>query len=958
MARAPVQQLPLNAQLRPVATTVDTYVRPAQSPLRQLSEALGTANSGLKTLLETRDKKAEDEQELKGRAAFYNDSEGEFAQAVSAGTLPAHYSPFYVRGYKNAQGAAAGQNLRTKWQDAWDNWGGKDSEDPEAFNTFFQTFVKDSVGTEDPDVLAGVLPAVEALQANATTQYTQYRHDQTVKGSLTSNGAVISGTVQEGLEDGLVQEKGADYPAIFNRVNKVVADSLAKGDPSGKAVDTFIDVMSAKILETQDPRLLDWFNQKVPGQSYTYGQTPHGLEVKNATVNSLETEARQQASALSTKQKAEQERLKDAAQTGIINSIIETPDAPLSEELLKQAEKNGDPTIRVKARQWREDLSKGVSNPKDVARFYDDVVSGRVPPKRALREALANGVFGTAEDMRAASSFVQSFEDGEDRISKAMGGQVSKQILDAIRQRTLAKNELDTNPLLGISDEGFEAQADFRQLLTRWIISNPDATQLEIDEQASKIGKSITDRFVYPELGDTEPASYNRDPALPFDNPYSTPTRAEQQGGDPEVQAWEKTQSITPEQRKKLEQQAQQKGMGYDEYIRSRVLQPKATPQANPTAPKPISFSPNEEDLGAGDRAAQGITQEQASAYIDQAFSQAQQAGMGEDDQTLLLLDLIGKGESEGNYNSVYGNPGNTRDLSSYSLDEIIGHQQEARRRGIPSTAIGKYGFLHKTLKGLKAEMGLSGSEPFTPELQDKMGRMLLNRRGLQAYRAGRISKGTFALALSQEFASLPDPTTGRSFYHGDNLNRSRVPRSAVYRALGFAAQPATYSPNPPAHGLARLVRPDPTFPRGTGGNLNFVHKGQETISPTLRTTLTAASQELGRDLTISSGYRSGNHPVERRKRNGGGEHTRGNAADISMAGMNDNQRADLVRALMAQGVTRFITYTGSPDMLHVDLKKQKGSNGLPYFMHDKSARNLRRAPAWLRAIAEETTSI
>ncbi|AYM81858.1 hypothetical protein G6L67_11805 [Agrobacterium tumefaciens] len=392
--------------------------------------------------------------------------------------------------------------------------------------------------------------------------------------------------------------------------------------------------------------------------------------------------------------------------------------------------------------------------------------------------------------MRAASTFVQSFEDGEDRISKAMGGQVSKTILDAIRQRTMAKNELAANPLLGITDEGFEAQADFRQLLTRWIISNPEATQLEIDEQAGKIGKSITDRFEYPDLGGDEPATYNRDPALPFDNPYSTPAPAEQEGGDPEVRAWEKAQGVTPEYRARIEEQAKQKGMGYDEYIRSRV------------------------------------------------------------------------------------------------------------------------------------------------------------------------SKGTFALALSQEFASLPDPTTGRSFYHGDNLNRSRVPRSAVYRALGFAAQPATYSPNPAAHGLARLVRPDPTFPQGTGGNLNFVHKGQETISPTLRTTLTAASQQLGRDLTISSGYRSGNHPVERRKRAGGGEHTRGNAADISMAGMNDSQRADLVRALMAQGVTRFITYTGSPDMLHVDLKRQRGSNGLPYFMHDKSARNIQRAPAWLRAIAEESTSI
>jgi hypothetical protein len=37
------------------------------------------------------------------------------------------------------------ENLRTKWNDAWDSWDGKDSEDPKAFDTFFHEFVASSV---------------------------------------------------------------------------------------------------------------------------------------------------------------------------------------------------------------------------------------------------------------------------------------------------------------------------------------------------------------------------------------------------------------------------------------------------------------------------------------------------------------------------------------------------------------------------------------------------------------------------------------------------------------------------------------------------------------------------------------------------------------------------------------------------------------------------------------------
>lgn len=945
MARAPVNQIPLSSMLRPTATPVDTYERPAESSLRGLAESLATFDRSIQTLLETRDKKAEQDAELRGRSAFLKDSDGEIARSITEGKTPAHMSPFYVRGFKNAQGAAAGDSLRTKWQDAWDAWEGKDSEDPEAFDKFFGEFLDQNLGTDDPDVLRGVLPSVEALQQNARTQYTQYRHDQTVNGSLTAHGAVISSTVQDGVDDGLISDAGTNYPAIFSNVDRVVAESLAKGDPGGKAVDTFIDVMSAKILETKDPKLLDWFDQKVPGKDYTYGETPHGLAVKNATVDSLETLARQQAAGITAAQKQAMEKAKDEAQSGIINGILADPNAPFDEKLLTQAEKNGDPLIRLHAKQWRDDLLKGTSDPARLASWYDDVAAGRVRPQQALQHGLANGVFGTAEDIRSAAGFVQSFQTAEDRITKTLDGRVVTTLLSTIRERTSADKDLE-NPLTGLSDEGLEASADLRQLVTRWVIDNPSATQYEIDEQTTKFGKQILDHMTSAEIGSS--AQYNRDPSLPFENPYADAVQPDQtqdstpsdgQGSaDPEVRAWEKANNVTPEQRQKIQDQAVSNGLTYDEFVRERAL--KASSDA---AAKPISYNPAE-DYGAGDRTPRPITQDQAESFISQAFEQATQAGMTDDQRTTALLNLIGNGEANGSYNAVAGNPNNSRPLEQFTVDQILGFQEDARRRGLPSTAIGRYQLLHKTLKGLKAEMGLTGNEPFTPELQDRLGIALLNRRGLQAYRAGRISKRTFALSLSKEFAALPHPDTGLSYYHGDGLNRARVARSAVFKALGFS---------PPDTAATEVSFPQETLPRGKGlGALTFRHAGQEAgIQPKLRSAVEEVGRDMGRDFTVLSGYRSPNHPVERGKRGGGGEHTHGGAMDLDMSGMSEAERGDLVRRLMAKGVKRFITYTRSPNMLHIDLKDQSG-NGTPWFMHNKSARNISKAPAWFREIA------
>lgn len=136
------------------------------------------------------------------------------------------------------------------------------------------------------------------------------------------------------------------------------------------------------------------------------------------------------------------------------------------------------------------------------------------------------------------------------------------------------------------------------------------------------------------------------------------------------------------------------------------------------------------------------------------------------------LLDLIGKGESSGSYDSLFG----VKDakISSMSLDEVLGKQKELIKGGAESTAAGKYQFINKTLQGLKDEMGLKGTEKMTPELQDQLGQKLLERRGYNDFKSGKISKYDFVNNLSQEWAALPN-MTGKGHYDGIGSNKSNV---------------------------------------------------------------------------------------------------------------------------------------------------------------------------------------
>nr|WP_246591153.1 D-Ala-D-Ala carboxypeptidase family metallohydrolase [Aminobacter anthyllidis] len=134
-------------------------------------------------------------------------------------------------------------------------------------------------------------------------------------------------------------------------------------------------------------------------------------------------------------------------------------------------------------------------------------------------------------------------------------------------------------------------------------------------------------------------------------------------------------------------------------------------------------------------------------------------------------------------------------------------------------------------------------------------------------------------------------------------------------------------------------------------GGLDFYNSNQSGIAQDLQDALVGTSTEFGRNLGITSGYRSASH----NQRVGGAKgsmHVQGKAADIDMTGMTSVEREQLVRELTQRGAGGFITYDQSPDMLHVDMRARP--NGVdPHFMHNRSAANMSRAPDWFQAAAE-----
>ncbi|MDH0563776.1 hypothetical protein [Acinetobacter courvalinii] len=142
----------------------------------------------------------------------------------------------------------------------------------------------------------------------------------------------------------------------------------------------------------------------------------------------------------------------------------------------------------------------------------------------------------------------------------------------------------------------------------------------------------------------------------------------------------------------------------------------------------------------------------------------------------------------EGNYNSV--NRGLVKgknlgsfetDLSKMTINEILARNKLKAGDKNRMNAVGKYQIIASTMKGLVKQLGLTGQEKLTPEMQDRLFEALIPSSAKDFMNGANNDKNKAMIDLAKVWASIGVPVKmkgqyqqlniGESYYKGDGGN-------------------------------------------------------------------------------------------------------------------------------------------------------------------------------------------
>lgn len=166
------------------------------------------------------------------------------------------------------------------------------------------------------------------------------------------------------------------------------------------------------------------------------------------------------------------------------------------------------------------------------------------------------------------------------------------------------------------------------------------------------------------------------------------------------------------------------------------------------------------------------------------------------------ILDLIGKYESRGDYNVIWGGISRTdypkKPLTEMTIAEVLAWQDSIDSR-YRSEAAGKYQILEDTLRGLVSKYRIDTSRLFNKSMQDDLAMKLLAGRGFNRFLGGQNTADDMMLGLAKEWASFPVPRfmrgasrhvdAGQSYYAGDGLNKAHATIAEVEQALNLTLE-------------------------------------------------------------------------------------------------------------------------------------------------------------------------
>jgi muramidase (phage lysozyme) len=118
---------------------------------------------------------------------------------------------------------------------------------------------------------------------------------------------------------------------------------------------------------------------------------------------------------------------------------------------------------------------------------------------------------------------------------------------------------------------------------------------------------------------------------------------------------------------------------------------------------------------------------------------------------------------------------GKTAPLTKMTIAQVYQLQRDMLNSGKESSAVGRYQYVGGTLREMVQALRLDPNTTlFDEATQDKIAIADMRRRcGLDAWLSGKMSDEDFLNKLSKVWASIPNTTTGGSFYAGVGSNKA-----------------------------------------------------------------------------------------------------------------------------------------------------------------------------------------
>lgn len=783
MARRPVDTIERRAQLVPQASPVDAYVRPAQperSQLWSVAEGLAALDSDLSDWLGQKEAQQRKDDAARGAAAFLKNNKAGYAAGVRAGKIPANASPAFKESYKNAEGDYLGQKFSTDLELAYEQWPGKDSADPAAFDQWAQDYVKQALSSDDGDVLRGALPGITAALERKRSQHAASLADKTYKQGLRAHIGAATSAVATASEDGLSRPEGTDYEAVWSDILKRREAAYASGIRHDDFDKEMVSALVSQAIETRDPSLLALLEKTLPGSKVAISADPAFREIVNGAEDKLmQVAISMEERGYKQAERQRKERLNEIT-ASTLAQIAKDPRAVIPEDVLAEGSKL-DPKFRLDILAAQKNFLDGL--PEDQAVLNDvmmSVIEGG--GEKAVIDALRNGYISSPQTFERMLNFAKQREGAKD--SRLLNSEGANRIKSALKTATTEPDVLD--PFGNRVNESFLAAAyDYETALLDWQARNPDASEMEKMEAINKIGKMVVDRV-------NQDRQYI-DPT-PGDNPFAAvapqqPAAQDQQQGQPDPAAAAAAPAMVPDY------------TGVRDMLSAAQEAAQQVFGTGPQGGAQDASTPDMRTLPEGTRAA--LEQRAANLGIDplvlwdrtwrkldgpqrRLFDPSPQVQyVTGTNSSNALLDVIGMAEAPEGYDTVTGFATSQPDkpITAMTLGELAAYQQKIKAEGSSSTAVGRYQIMSYTLPDIIKGLGLTGSEVFTPELQDRMAMWLLERRGLQDFLSGKIDLNTFADNLAQEWAGLP-LASGKSRYEGDGLNAATIDRASVLESL------------------------------------------------------------------------------------------------------------------------------------------------------------------------------